>query len=338
MKKNNNIIILGSDIIGLYTGIKYIDLGYNVTILNRVNKINKQKNSNIFNNKHKYYIDLLKRFNINYDSINIKTDNEIYIIINNIIDKTKYLPNNILSSHSFYNISKQILNKYEFNNFLDKSKDFLEIFKIMNVIDIINFLNNDLNANNSYYYIDNNNIIELINKMTSYFKKKKGIIISNIDIKNITYINKKFILYSLNKTFVSDILITTISKKNILNFNFWNIEQKSILNNTQLIDVDIFTNIFNKIFMDYNNNLINNDDNRNYILKDFHIVYPIHKQNNYISIWNYGNNNILLREKIKNLYNKFFYICSPSYSSNNLFINYSLELVDNISNKPSLYI
>ena len=49
-------------------------------------------------------------------------------------------------------------------------------------------------------------------------------------------------------------------------------------------------------------------------------------------IWNININNVLVSEKIKHMYNERFLICSESFSKNNMFVNYSLEYVNNTLN------
>lgn len=168
--------------------------------------------------------------------------------------------------------------------------------------------------------------------MKNYITENGGKILYNTEIKNISYIKKKFNIYTNNSILLCDILISTISKNNILKFKFWNKEQKNILTNTT-------NTIEYKIINSFINNFINNDndegndkdnDIKNIILYNFHIIYPnmINKQS--LNIWNRGYNNDIIREKIKNIYNNKFFICNDSYSKNNIFINYSLENIDNI--------
>jgi len=76
--------------------------------------------------------------------------------------------------------------------------------------------------------------------------------------------------------------------------------------------------------------LDNSDEIRSVLLDNLHIVYPLYtNKSKQVYIWNAGVNNVLVREKIKSMYNDKFFVCSESYSKNNMFINYSLESIDN---------
>jgi monoamine oxidase len=101
MGKKGNIIIIGGNITGLYAAIKCLDMGYNVTIIEKRTISVSNKDYNItyefFNNNHKAIFALLKKFKINYRTINNNTiDDRLSDIINIVIEKSKYLPKNIL--------------------------------------------------------------------------------------------------------------------------------------------------------------------------------------------------------------------------------------------------
>ena len=191
----------------------------------------------------------------------------------------------------------------------------------------------DVLNNSNYYFLNNQNITLLFERMLAKFKKKKGEILLNHYVKHIKYVRDNFVLYCNNdKVFNCNYIVTTISKKNLLNFNFWNNTQIKHLNSVFSIPILKTKKIFDNILKSEKDLLdFNNFNSENQILLDtMHIVFPsTSKRTEVIYLWQNNVNNIILREKIKHLYNKKFFICSESFSKNNLFINYSLEFVDN---------
>jgi len=68
MKKQ--VTILGGKILGLYAAIKCIDLGYEVSIIDKSGVLGNLNYTNyqFFNKNHKFYISLLNKFDIQYTS------------------------------------------------------------------------------------------------------------------------------------------------------------------------------------------------------------------------------------------------------------------------------
>ena len=86
MKKLNNLIIIGCSIPALYAALKCTDLGYKVTIVDKKSNCNSRseivyRNYNIYNNNHKTYISLLKKFDIKPKKLNVDFDENFYFII-----------------------------------------------------------------------------------------------------------------------------------------------------------------------------------------------------------------------------------------------------------------
>ena len=85
----NNIIVVGCNIIGLYSALRCVDNGYRVSIVEKLShdKLNNKNRINyrIFNKSHNIYIHLLNRFSIKYEKYilkyNEKTTNVISCII-----------------------------------------------------------------------------------------------------------------------------------------------------------------------------------------------------------------------------------------------------------------
>jgi len=338
--KKNNVNIIGCNISSLYAAIKCLDLGYNVTILEKKDSILPlsdalYNNYKLFNSSHKQYINLLKRFSININAIKIDFNEKILKIINTVIEKSKIIPMNIILTYSFKNLISQILN----NSDQEELKIYDTIFNSINAYDCINLFSNDINSKYKYYYINDKEISILINKMCRYIFSKNGKIIYNIHIKNINYINNKYYLYQYllyEDVFCCDILLSTISIKNLSLFTFWSKDQLNILNSVNAASVIIVKDFLNNIF-NLNNIELGSDNTRQQLLENLHIVYPHYNKSQCIYLWKKGVNSILMREKIRNMYNNNFYICSESYSKNNLFINYSLDNIDQCLSKLFRY-
>lgn len=343
MKKSNNIIIIGCSIPSLYAAIKYLDYGYKVQIIEKKNSVipiydSIYHNFTIYNDNHKSYINLLKRFDIKSEKLsNIKINNHLMNIINILIQKSKLIPHHILITYTFRSLYENLLSDDKVNilNYYDNC--FGGIFETYNALDCINMFTNDIiccNDNASYYRVSLQSINELLSKMISYVYSKNGRIIYNQQIKTIKYVKRKFIMSTNNHIiYNSDIILTTMSKHNLFTFNFWNNEQYSLLNTVNMINSTHIKNMIDTIVSFNDNNGSINEINgiRNILLDDLHIVYPQYTaKDSYVYLWNYGLNNIIIRERIKSMYNNHFVICSESFSKNNMFINYSLELIDNI--------
>lgn len=334
MKKNINIIILGGDINSLYIALRCIDIGYNVTIIEKKKNFGNIKNNNytFFNKNHNIYINLLKRFNVKYSKYFFDKNNNLLSFLMTIINKSKIIPKKVLLSLTFNTLCEKILSKQrlkDFKNYTNSFQGLTSYFDVINSVDFIEMFITEVCNDNIYKLEDNIDI--LINRITEYLISKGTILINNTAVKSFKYINKKFILNNI--LYTSDILISTISKKNLLKFTFWNDEQYNILNNVTQYNLNTFDILksLSIIDKDYIDNDYENDLKiRNDILNNLHIIYPINKQNNNdLYLWNTGINNIIVREKIKNLYNQYFLLCSNSYSKNSLFLNYSLEIFDN---------
>lgn len=335
-----NLCIIGSNISGLYNAIKYMDYDLNIDIYEKKTSINIDSidnfSYNFFNDNHTYFINLLKKFDIYYEKINIIFNEKIYNLINYIIDKSKLLPTNILSNYTFIDLCKTYLN-YSDYEYIQNELNLNNILNNIFVIDFINLFNYDLSKKVNYYYISNNNINLLINKMINILKKKSNVsLFYNLQISNISFNNNKFLINNYDTNY--DYIICTLSKKNILKFKIWNKKTIKLLNYityVNLYDMKDFINNF--IYYDIDH-LENSIKTRNILLNNLHIIYPqTSNKNKNIAIWssnsydNIYNSNSITKNKIKFLYNNKFFICNLNYSKNNIFINYLIENIDNTS-------
>tara|TARA_B000000477_G_scaffold124118_3_gene130928 strand:- start:1875 stop:2915 length:1041 start_codon:yes stop_codon:yes gene_type:complete len=338
MKRNNKIAIIGGNISGLYSAIKYIDSGFNINIYEKKNYINIDSFDNyiysLYNDNHTIYINLLQKFEIKSIKLNDITFNDkLYDIFNIVIEKSKLIPNNVLLTYTFFNLCKTCLKQ----NDIDIIKNYFnncDIINNINAIDFIYIINKDLTSNTNYYYVTNDNINLLIKRMIAYIDNKNKIYYNN-NVKTIKYntnnSTNKFIIND-NKSILYDYIICTISKDNLLAFDFWNYKQISLLNNVTNVNSSNVKTMIDKL-INFNINqtkLDNNEKIRYKLLSDFNIVYPIgnNKLKN-ICFWNIGCNNVIIRDRIKNIYNNKFLISSDSFTINNMFINYSLDNIDN---------
>lgn len=348
MKKSNNIVVIGCSIPSLYAAIKCIDAGYDVTIIEKQSTIIPQTNIayynfKIYNDNHVSFANLLKSYGIKSDKVDeIYSNKAIFDFIKIVSQKAKSIPISILMSHSLSGLCYYLMLQEQLENFKKTNHHFDCMFDKMTALECLQMFTNDISDTLKYYYVSDDSISELINKMILNFTTKGGNIVYNTEVKHIKYLKKKFVIIANNhvtintnsytqQIFHSDLLLTTISKSNLASFSFWNNEQKNLLNSVNTIDNNIVYDTIDKIMhMPIHVNLSNCSKNINqFLLDDLHIVYPvnIHKQkNNYI--WNKGCNPVLIREKIKFMYNDKFFILSESYTKNNIFINYSLELIE----------
>lgn len=334
MKNTNQIIIIGCSIPSLYVANKCLEMGYNVCIV-ETNKnssnIFHHSNLKIYNDRHKVFMNLLKMHNISGELItDINYNNKFFSILSQIINITKHIPDNILMNNNIMSLYHN--NTIEIEN-INKNNCYDFLFNNISAYSCISIFKNDIINNNvNYYFLNNQNISLLFEKMLNKFKKKKGELLFGYHVNNIRYINDKFML-SCNNDIVlyCNNVITTMSKDNLMKFGFWNSIQKKILNSVFSIPYSktkmIFYNIIrpNKDLNDCNMNL-----ESKHLLDRLHIVFPsmINKKE-VVYLWKNRTNSIIIREKIKHLYNNKFLICSESFSKNNMFVNYSLEYIDN---------
>ena len=322
----NNIIIVGCNIIGLYSALRCVDNGYRVSIVDKSPQdkvsINRRNNYRIFNKSHQIYIQLLNKFSIKYEKYILKYNEKTTTIISGIIYKSKLIPNKSLNSQSFVKFCRSILTISDYNVLKNNLDAFEHIYSNISAMDALIMLSGDLNASQDYYILTDD-ITVLIERITQYLKSKNVDFHYNTEIRDILFCNNIIYSSTRNNTFISNIIILTMSKNNILKYNFLTKEQKKLLNNVSKYNIDcesIYSDKYLKSEYEINAHL----------LDKLHIVCPIKKHSMYL--WNYGINNIIIRDKIKHLFTHIF-ICSDSYSRNNFFINYSFETYDAINSK-----
>jgi hypothetical protein len=321
----NNIIVVGCNIIGLYSALRCVDNGYKVSIVDKLppDKLNNKNRINyrIFNKSHHIYIHLLNRFSIKYEKYILKFDDKTTNIISSIINKSKLIPKKSLNLQTFMKFCRSILSITDYNILKNNLEAFEYIYNNISAMDAIIMLSCDINANNDYFILTDD-LSLLIERITIYLKSKDVEFHYNFEIKDIIHNNNHIYSSTRTITFISNIIILALSKNNLLKFNFFTKDQKKLLNNVSKFNIDCESIYSDKY-------LKTEYDIKTHLLDKLHIVCPIKKHSMYL--WNYGINNIIIRDKIKHLFTHIF-ICSDSYSRNNFFVNYSLETFDNIFN------
>lgn len=322
----NNIIIVGCNIIGLYSALRCVDNGYKVSIVDKLSKDkilkNNRNNYRIFNKSHNIYTQLLNRFSIKYENYILKYNDKTKNILSGIINKSKLIPNKSLNTQSFVKFCRTILTITDYNILKNNLDSFEYIYSNISAMDALIMLSSDINEVHNYYILTDD-ISILINKITQYLHSKNVDFIYNTEIKDIFNCNNRIYSSTRANTFISNIIILTLSKNNLLKYNFFTKEQKKLLNNVSKYNIDC-ESIYSDKYLKKEYEI------KTHLLDNLHIVCPIKKYSMYL--WNYGINNVIIRDKIKNLFTHIF-ICSDSYSRNNFFINYSFETFDNIHSK-----
>lgn len=337
MKKNNSISIIGCSIPSLYAGIKCIRTGYSVTIHEKNNE-NEHKdllsyhNMKIYNSNHELYIKLLKSYQLQGEEIlDVKYNKKMFCIIEKIMNKSKFIPISIMISQNLIGLCKNL--SIDIND-MKEDASFDYFFNKISAFDCLNIFKSDIVNNSTYYYINNSTLHNLLAMMKCDFELQGGKIIYNSYVKNIRYIKRKFNLISHSYVYQSDYIITSISKTNLQVFTFWNNDQKALLNSVTAIPICHINLIMENVINIPNISIIEQTKNvHKLLLNDLHVVYPIiQNKQKFTYLWNINVNNIFISERIKNIYNDKFFICSESFSKNNMFVNYSLEYINNVLN------
>jgi hypothetical protein len=323
---NDTLTIIGCNFSGLYSAIRCIDCGIKVTLIEKKNKYNDDIiNYKIFNKTHNSYIQLLNKFSIKYSTYNLNFNEKIILIINNIINKAKHIPNKILNTQSFDKLCGTLLTQNDYLYLHNNINNYFQIYPYISGLFGISLFNNEL-LNNTFYIVDDDSSI-IIEKMVSYILKNKGNIIYNTEVKDVTIDNNNNIIITTNnvsnKYQISKIIIFTLSKDNLLKFKYFSKDKRKTFSNVSKYNIDTLY-IFNDEY------ILNEYNIQNHLINNMNIVYPIKKYSLYL--WDIGINSIIIREKIKKLYNNIF-ICSDFHSKNIFFANYTLENYDEIHNK-----
>jgi hypothetical protein len=328
MKKN--VFIIGCSICSLYAGTKLLELGNNVSIVDRKTCFtygdpkSNYCNYIVYNSNHLSFIRLLKQFGIQGKKVKkVLYNDKFYSLLQNIKNRIKFIPPKYLELTTSFHVLRQFLTRDEML-FL-KSINIDHMIKILNIKDFLKIFSLDF-SNQTFFVLDEFCLQNLHKRLMQAFLKQGGVVHFNTNISGILYKNSKFIL---NDSYVCDVLFTIIGQHNLLLFDIWNKKQREILRSVSPIDASIVNNIFDNL-LKINHNKCNNNI-ENVLLEELHIVYPKNtKTKKLVYLWNYNVNDVEIRNMIRNLFHDNFIICSESFSKNNMFINYSIEFVDNL--------
>jgi hypothetical protein len=281
-------IIIGEGFLGLYSGIKLAEKGYNVKIFEKKNKIFNNNIKYIFHENNYNLKKMLLKMDINL--VSIELDNKYFEIINN---KLELMPTKLKQETKFNETCINIVGK-NITNFLQKNFYDFDYLLSLDTLKAIQSIKKHYLISKKYYIIKES-FLSILKKMRIYFKSLNGQIFINNNINNISITNNnQFILSINNKQWDCNIIISTISSKNlnkIYNFEFLNENLKKI-------------NILDKK-----------------ILEKYHIAIPNKKDR-------FNNEHNLNNIKIFNNENIYFFICHFDFCKNPYWIN---NLIDNIN-------
>jgi outer membrane lipoprotein-sorting protein len=323
---NDDIIIVGCNFSGLYSAIRCIDSGINVTIIEKKHSYEDDIiNYKIFNKNHSTYIQLLDRFSIKYVKYNLNFNEKTMSIIHNVINKTKHIPSKILNVQTFDKLCNTILSQNDYLFLKNNISNYSSIYCFISGLIGISMFNNELNGSNTFYIVEDDSSV-LISRMVAYVVDNNAAIIYNSEVKDIAVDIHNNIIATTNnlstKNHISKAILFAISKDNLFKIKYLK-EKRKILNNITKYNID-------SLYIYNDDSILNEYSIQNHLVNNMNIVYPIKKSS--LHLWNIGVNSIIIREKIKNLYNNIF-ICSDFFSKNIFFANYTLENYDEIHNK-----
>lgn len=305
--KRANITIVGCTMHSLYAGIMSLDMGHSTTILEKRSSIDYTNlyDCMIFNDSHMAYIGLLRRFNIAYTPIidNIGLCQSLETMARDVSS----VPDDILVNNSFEDVCNNVPDNCPLGPLLSSS----------NALDCINMIKTDFTSKRVHYKIDEINVRALCSRMLCLFLDMGGIILYNNEVKSVQH-SRRFIVVT-NTFYVHncDILIMAISKNSMMQLTHKE-EHRLLLEYVSMCQVPVR-------FLE---NSYDKDATLEMLLDDMHIVFPhTRKTAEYINVytWKKGSTRSMFREGVKRAYNKRMYICGRSYSKNSMFVNYSLE-------------
>ena len=238
----NNIIVVGCNIIGLYSALRCVDNGYQVSIVDKLscdklNSKNKSRNNyRVFNKSHQLYIHLLNRFSIKYERYILKYNEKTINVLASIINKSKLIPKKSLNTQSFVKFCRSILSITDYNILKNNLEAFEHIYSNISAMDALVMLSCDISAYQEYFILTDDFSV-LIERITAYLKTKNVEFLYNTEIRDITQSNN--IVYSTTRvnTYLSTIIILALSKGNLQKFNFLTKEQRKLLNNVSKYNI-----------------------------------------------------------------------------------------------------
>ena len=168
----NNIIIVGCNIIGLYSALRCVDNGYRVSIIERLSqdKLNSKNRNNyrVFNKSHQLYLHLLNRFSIQYETYILKYNEKTTNVLTGILNKSKLIPKKSLNTQSFVKFCRSILSITDYNILKNNLEAFEHIYSNISAMDALVMLSCDISTQQDYYILTDDFSL-LIERITAYF-------------------------------------------------------------------------------------------------------------------------------------------------------------------------
>lgn len=283
-------IIIGEGFLGLYSGIKLAEKGYNVKIFEKKNKILNNNIKFIFHENNFNLKKMLLKLDINL--VSIELDNRYFEIINN---KLELMPTKVQQEIKFNETCINIVGK-NITHFLRKQFYDFDYLLGLDTLTAIQTIKKHYLISKKYYIIKES-FLSILKKMRIYFKSLNGQIFINNNINNINITNNnEFILSINNKEWYCNIIISTISSNNlnkIYNFEILNKNLKK-------------KNIYDKL-----------------ILEKYHIAIPNKKDR-------FNNEKNINNIKMFNNQNIYFFICHFDFCKNPYWISNLIDNINDI--------
>lgn len=198
-----DVIVIGEDIIGLYTAIRASEKGYNVKIFEKKNKTYFSNHDKIvFSEQQHFMKKLMSKLGVPLEIIEYNVDG-LSFIIKNFDKMPTTLQNNTMFSHAC-----NILSKSDVNTLKKYIKEFNDIVNIKTYEAIQHIKKYYLSSR--IFYISTMSSSVILKKMRNHFKINNGQIFYNNFVQNINIIQNNNIKCSVNnKDWNSSIVIST---------------------------------------------------------------------------------------------------------------------------------
>lgn len=251
---NKDIIIIGENLLGLYTGLRCIEKGFNVIILDKSVKSSYIKHYPLILSENHY---VLKRLLTKYNIPLIQTENELNSneIINTLLLKAEKIPTVLKENISFKQLCLNVLGK----NNLYKIIPYLSELSAKDAI--IYLKKNYINKN---HYILKNNSNILLEKLREDFVAHGGKIEYMSNVSNISYNEKSKmynVIYNNEMSISSTKVFSTIKIKNLMKIYNFNYDTLNIIKSHFIKKPTIQKNILYNSNMSIPKNIISFNDN-----------------------------------------------------------------------------
>lgn len=306
-----NVLIVGGGISGLTLAYKCIQLGYNVIIFEKSDRLggrihtiydsnfNYEAGAGRLSNNHSKLISLINEFNLNLYPLNSKKEfRDNYCNNSPINDPSKSLLKHVIKfgktlSHdklrqiTFHQLCNSILGINKTNKLIN-SYGYNAEFELMNAYDAIKLFDID---NSSKYFGIKEGFSELINRLKSAILKSghaKIMMESEVIgfIQKSSYVQLKIKAKDKIHIYKGKILVCAVPRDSLINIYKWNPEQLSLINSIESVSL-------HRIYGKFNKNLALNNTTTNNPIRQFINVIPSegiammsYSDSNYADYWN----------------------------------------------------